>query len=162
YVRNYSGAAGITPTVVAQSRVTLPNDTRTLTKMLEVQLRRRSKFAMGLVAKNQITFNGNNASVDSWNSDPDGDGVSNIAYSSAVKNDHGSVGSASVAVGSVAVNNADIWGFASVGSASSSGLSVGSNGTVAAFGNAQGTIDTTRVATDFTANFDSPSAPSGS
>jgi hypothetical protein len=69
------------------------------------------------------------------------------------------VGSTSVAVGSVAVNNADIWGFASVGSSGSSGISVGSNGTVAAFGNPPGTVDTTRIATDFTANFDPISDP---
>ncbi len=108
----------------------------------------------------ESTFNGNNASVDSWNSDPDNDPLTvAIPFSDAVKRDSGSVGSASVTVGSVAVNNADIWGFASVGSSGASGLTVGSNGTVAAFGAAQGTIDTARVATDFTANFDPVSEP---
>lgn len=160
YVNNYNPPSGIQPGVVVQSTITIPNDTRTLTKTLEVSLRRRSKFATGLVAKNQITFNGNNASVDSWNSDPDNNSATAaIPYSAAVKNDHGSVGSTSVAVGSLAVNNADIWGFASVGSSSASAISVGSNGTIAAFGSATGTIDTSRIATDFTANFDSVTTP---
>jgi len=62
-------------------------------------------------------------------------------------------------VGSIAVNNADIWGFASVGSSSSSAVSVGSNGTIATYDKPQGTIDTTRIATDFTANFDAEMSP---
>lgn len=162
YVDHYDPTASSQPIAVAQSTITLPNDTRTVSKTIEVKLRRRSKFAMGLVAKNNITFNGNNASVDSWNSDPDNDpGTAVIPYGPGVKNDHGSVGSTSVAVGSVAVNNADIWGFASVGSSSASALSVGTNGTVAAFGNPLGTVDATRVATDFTANFDVVTDPAG-
>ncbi len=161
YVDNYNPTGSAQPKVVSQATITIPNETRTLSKTIETTLRRRSKFAMGLVAKNQITFNGNNASVDSWNSDPDNDpATAAVPYSAAVKRDSGSVGSTSVAVGSVAINNADIWGFASVGSSGSTGLSVGSNGTVAAFGQPQGTVDTTRVATDFTANFDSIADPS--
>jgi hypothetical protein len=162
YVDNFDPSTSSQPIVVAESTITLANQTRTLSKTVEVRLRRRSKFAMGLVARNQITFNGNNASVDSWNSDPDNNpSTAAIAYSATVKNDRGSVGSTSVAVGSVAVNNADIWGFASVGSSSTTALSVGTNGTVAAFGNPPGTVDTTRVATDFTANFDDATNPAG-
>ena len=165
YVTNYNPASGAQPIVVAEATITIPFESRTVTKSIETTLRRRSKFAMGLVAKNQLTFNGNNASVDSWNSDPDNDpSTAAVPYSAAVKRDNGSVGSTSVAVGSVAVNNADIWGFASVGSSGSSGLSVGTNGTVAAFltngsPTPAGTVDTTRVATDFTANFDPVSDP---
>ena len=64
YVDHYDPSASTQPIVVAQSTITLANETRTLSKTVEVRLRRRSMFAMGLVAKNQITFNGNNASVD--------------------------------------------------------------------------------------------------
>jgi len=160
YVDRFNPPSGVQPIVVARATVTIPNETRTVGKTVEVTLRRRSKFTMGLVARNTITFNGNNASVDSWNSDPDNDPLTDpIPFSEAVKRDNGSVGSASVAVASIAVNNADIWGFASVGSSGASGLTVGSNGTVAAFGRPQGTIDTTRIATDFTANFDPVSEP---
>jgi len=163
YVDNYNPAANSQPVVISQSTIVLPNDTRTLSKTIEVRLRRRSKFAMGLVAKNQITFNGNNATVDSWNSDPDNDrgvGTPAIPYGAGVRNDRGSVGSTSVAVGSVAVNNADIWGFASVGSSSATALRVGTNGSVTGTTTPFGVkVDTTRVATDFTANFDDVTNP---
>ena len=164
YVDNYNPTGSVQPKVVAQSTITMPTESLTLSKTIEVTLRRRSKFAMGLVAKNQITFRGNVASVDSWNSLYDDSGAlraTPVAYGAGVAHDHGSVGSTSVAVGSVAINNADIWGFASVGGNSSSGISVGSNGTVAAFGSPAGTVDTSRVATDFTANFDSTTMPAG-
>jgi hypothetical protein len=162
YVDHFDPPTGSQPKVIAEATVTIANESRTIAKWVELTLRRRSKFAMGLVAKNQITFQGNTASVDSWNSLYNDDGslrASAVAYSSTVAHDHGSVGSTSVAVGSVAVNNADIWGFASVGGNTTADLSVGANGTVAAFGTAAGTVDTTRVATDFTANFDNATAP---
>lgn len=159
----YNPTATQTPRVYSEATVTLPNDTRTITKTVEVMLRRRSRFAMGLVAKSQIRFNGNTASVDSWNSLYDDAGNlrgTPVAYGTAYKHDSGSIGSTSVAVGSVAVNNADIWGFASVGSSSVTDLSVGTNGIVGAFGSTAGYVDTTRVATDFTANLDVDSNPS--
>lgn len=160
YVNTFNPSSGVQPLAVAQATITIPNDAIPVAKTVEVLLRRRSKFAMGLVAKNQLTFNGTNASVDSWNSDPDKNpATASIPYSSSVRHDSGSVGSTSVAVGSVAVNNADIWGFASVGSSGPGGISVGTNGTVAAFGNPTGTVDTSRIATDFTANFDPISDP---
>ncbi len=158
----YNPTAAQTPRVFSESVVTLPNDTRTITKTVEVMLRRRSRFAMGLVARNQIRFNGNTASVNSWNSLYDDAGNlrgTPVAYGDAYKRDSGSIGSTSVAVGSVAVNNADIWGFASVGSSSVTDLSVGTNGIVGAFGSTAGYVDTTRVATDFTANFDVDTNP---
>ncbi len=163
YVTRYNPTAADRPVVVAQSTVTLPDGSLTLGKTLEIQLRRRSKFAMGLVARNQITFNGNNATVDSWSSDPDNDNgavTAAIPFSPGVRNDRGSVGSTSVAVGSVAVNNADIWGFASVGSSGATGLTVGTNGSVLGATSPAGPkVDTTRVATDFTANFDPVTEP---
>lgn len=155
-VEHYNPSASQQPKVFAEATVSLPTESRTITKTVEVNLRRRSRFAMGLVAKNQIRFNGNAASVDSWNSLYDDAGnlrASPVAYSSTYKKDNGSVGSTSVAVGSVAINNADIWGFASVGSSTTTGLSVGTNGIVGPFGSPSGYVDTTRVATDFTANF---------
>lgn len=162
-VRDYNPIGSVQPKIWAEATVTLPTESRTLTKVVMVDLRRRSRFAMGLVAKNQITFNGNTASVDSWNSQFNDDGTpraSPVDYSAGVKHASGSVGSTSVAVGSVAINNADIWGFASVGGSSSSGISVGSQGIISGnFSATGGTVDTTRIATDFTANFDEVSNP---
>ncbi|MEO5959160.1 MAG: hypothetical protein ABIY47_01040 [Opitutaceae bacterium] len=162
YVSRYDPPAGTQPKIATTATVTVANETRTVEKWLEVGLNRRSKFAMGLVAKTQITFRGNTASVDSWNSEKNDDGTprgSPVDYSTGVKHSSGSAGSTSVAVGSVAVNNADIWGFVSVGSSSSSAVSVGSNGTIAPYGSPQGTVDTTRIATDFTTNLDVDPSP---
>jgi hypothetical protein len=162
YVTRYDPPSGTQPKVIAQATVTIPNESRTVTKWVEVTLRRRSKFAMGLVAKNQITFRGNAATVDSWNSQYDDAGVarpSPVAYADAYKHSSGSIGSTSVAVGNVAVNNADIWGYASVGATSASAISVGTNGTIASYDQPARTVDTTRVATDFTANFENEMDP---
>ena len=164
-VQNYNpGSGSIQPKVWSEATITIPNESRTLTKVVEVDLRRRSRFAMGLVARNQITFKGNKAKVDSWNSLFNDDGTPRgtpVNYSAGVAHASGSVGSTSVAVGSVAVNNADIFGFASVGGNSTTGLSVGSNGMIT--GNLSQTssgVDYSRVATDFSANFDMVASPS--
>ena len=119
YVYDY--AAGAAPRIIARSTVTVGGrSSQAIEKWIEVQLRRTSKFANGLVAKETINFSGNSASVDSWNSDPDNNsGTAAIPYSAAVKNSNGSVGSISVAVNAVGVNNADIWGYASTGGATS-------------------------------------------
>ncbi|HVU35005.1 MAG TPA: hypothetical protein VHE61_16345 [Opitutaceae bacterium] len=155
YVYNYNGAA---PSIVSRSVVTIPGQGGgTQEKWIFVQLRKTSKFSNGLVAKNSISFSGNNASVDSWNSDPDNNpATAAIAYSSGVKHDNGSVGSISVAVNAITVSNADIWGYASTGG---SLPSVGPNGTVGPFGTASGTMDMSHVSTDFTTSFDAVTAP---
>jgi hypothetical protein len=159
YVYNYEGT-GAAPKVVARSIVTLGGATqRTLEKWVYVQLRTTSKFANGLVAKNSLTFNGNNASVDSWDSHSDTTTTADdIKYSVGVRDDNGSIGSISVAVGAVGVNNADIWGYAATGA----GLpSVGSNGLIGPFGTSTGTMDMSHVSSDFTASFDPVTAPTG-
>jgi hypothetical protein len=154
----YGYAAGAAPRIVTRSTVTLGGGTsRVIEKWIEVQLRRTSKFSNGLVAKETINFSGNNASVDSWNSDPDNNSATAaIPYSAAVRNANGSVGSVSVAVNAVGVNNADIFGYASTGGALPV---VGNQGLIGDFSAARGTMDMTRVATDFTASFDAVTAP---
>jgi hypothetical protein len=155
YIYGYKGNA---PRVVARATVTLAGGSSApIEKWVEIQLRKTSKFANGLVAKQQIRFNGTNATVDSWNSDPDNNAATAaIQYSAGVRHDNGSVGSVSVSVDSILVQNADIWGYASTGGALPS---VGPNGVVGPFGTASGTMDMTRVATDFAADFDPVTAP---
>jgi hypothetical protein len=176
YIYNYNG----TPKIISRSLVSLGGQaSAAVEKWIEVQLRKTSKFANGLVAKDSIRFSGNNASVDSWNSklypstgtDTDGDGTvdaldtdangdgvtdASIPYSAGVRRDNGSVGSVSVSVDAVLVQNADIWGYAATGGALPS---VGSNGLVGPFGTATGTMDMSRVSTDFSASFDPVTAP---
>jgi hypothetical protein len=158
YIYNYSGSSA--PIIVARSSVQLSgSSTPPIEKWIEVQLHKTSKFAGGLVARNSISFSGNNASVDSWNSDPDNDSsTAAIPYSTGVRNDNGSVGSISVGVSAVLVQNADIWGYAATGG---SLPQIGPNGVIGPFGTASGTMDMTRVSTDFTANFDPVANPAG-
>ena len=157
YVFNYLGLAA--PQVVSRGIVTPPNGAP-VEKWVFVQLRKRSKFANGLVARNQILFNGNNATVDSWNSDPDNNpATAAVPYSSSVRNDNGTVGSISVSVSAVLVNNADIWGYAATGG---SQPQVGSNGTILGDDSAAGgfsKVDPRRISTDFSANFDPVTSP---
>lgn len=150
----YDRTGGVAPRIISRAVVTLGGgSSNTIEKWIEVRMRKTSRFANGLVARNSITFNGTNASVDSWDS---GWPASATPYSAAVKNDRGTVGSISVSVNAVAVNNADIWGYASTGGALPS---VGSGGTVGPFGTATGTMDMSHVSTDFSANFDPVTAP---
>ena len=155
YVSNYLGTTG-SPQLTARATIT-PASGAVIEKWVQVTLRKRSKFANGLVAKESISFSGNNATVDSWNSDPDNSAATAaIPYSAAVKNDNGSVGSISVSVSAIAVQNADIFGYASTGG---SLPTVGSNGRVGTFTTPLGTMDMTRVSTDFSASFDAVTAP---
>jgi hypothetical protein len=146
-----------TPFIVARATVTPPAG-NVIEKWIKVTLTTRSLFANGLVAKDSISFSGNAASVDSYDS-------SKGAYNASLgggktnKNDNGSAGSTSIVADIFSLGNADIWGFAAVGSSDTSGLSVGSNGTVGAFGTASGTVDASHVITNFTANFSDVTAP---
>lgn len=157
YVDNCNPPAGARPKVVAQATLAAPGESPVV-KLVEVTLRRRSYFANGLVAKDSVTFSGNNASVDSWNSDPDNDAsTAPVPYSAAVRTDHGSVASASVLNSSVAVNQADIWGYVSTGGAQPQ---VGVAGSVRGVNTPAGvTIDPARVSTDFNADFTVLTAP---
>lgn len=158
FVDQYNPTGVFQPTAVAQASITLPSGGPPLTKTLEVKLNRRSVFSMGMVAKSEIKFGGN-ASIDSYNSSL---GPYNAPLPTGGNNryDRGSAGSASVKKDSVVVGNADIWGYIAVGSSDiASAVDVGPNGTIADFTKPQGTVDTSRIATDFTANFAAVTAP---
>jgi len=155
YVKHADGARA--PIVLARATVSLGGvASAPIEKWIRVQLAMTSKFANGLVAKNTISFSGTNASVNSWNSDPDNDpSTPAITYSTAVDNDNGSVGSISVTA-AVSVNNADIWGYVATGGTPAS---IGPNGLVGPFGTASGTVAPGHSSTDFTASFDNVVIP---
>jgi len=156
YVLGYNGAS---PRAIARSTINIPNG-RPIEKWVEVRLRRSSRFSNGLVAKETLSFSGSNASVDSWHSKKNNDGTARattVPYSDAVKRDKGSIGSVSVGVNAVLVQNAKIWGYAATGGAAPS---VGSNGLIGPFGTANGDVDASRVSTDFSASFDDVANPS--
>jgi hypothetical protein len=161
YVDRYNPPASYQPKVISEATVTLPNGGQIITKMVEVRMKRRSYFASGLVAKNGIKFSGNTASVDSWISDPDKDDATAVVpYSAGVRRDKGSVAASSITA-TISVGNADIFGTASVGSSSSTAVSVGSNGKVGPFGTGNGVKNPASVATDFMTNLENVSAPTG-
>jgi hypothetical protein len=145
---------GLNPFVISRSIVTPPHGTP-IERWIRISLSKRSRFAVGMVAKDTIRFNGNNASVDSYDSRLG-------AYtpgSFANRFDRGTAGSVSVQVNSLNLGNADIWGSAIVGTANTSGLSVGPNGTVGPHGTTQGTVVEASVQTNFTANFNDVAQP---
>jgi hypothetical protein len=155
YVQNHT--LGVAPVIIARSSIT-PFNSGPIEKWIVVRLSKRSQFANGLVAKDRLSFSGGNAEVDSFDSRlgpynaPLGGGLFN-------KYDRGSAGSSSISVDSVSLSNSNIFGFAAIGTADYSGLSVGPNGIIGSFGAAAGSVDYSRVTTDFTTNFPDVSAP---
>jgi Tfp pilus assembly protein PilX len=164
FVDNYTGI--VAPTLYARSTVTMgAGGGADIEKWIMVQLAKTSKFANGLVAKRNISFSGNNARVDSWNSDPDNNPATPaVAYPTDPNpgtswnedaNDNGSIGSVAV-VAAISVQNADIWGYAATGGAAPS---VGSQGLVGPYGTSVGSMNPDHVSSDFTASFDPVTAP---
>lgn len=140
-----------TPYAIARAIVT-PSSGTVIEKWIKISLYQRSMFSNGLVAKKSITFSGNNPTVDSYNSL---NGAYTPSPSTTNRFPRGSAGSAAVGIDTLSVGNADIFGYASIGSSDYTGLSVGSQGKVTGDFNApSGTVDYSHVSTDFTANFD--------
>jgi Tfp pilus assembly protein PilX len=161
YVKYYNSTGIPQPVAVVESRIT-PAVGDAIIKQVEVYLSRRSFFSTGLVAKNGVTFSGTNATVDSWNSDPDNStATAAIPYSTTVRMAHGSVATTNI-TSTVSVQNADIFGYVSVGSSNASAVSLGSGGKITGdFAAASGTRDDTRVATNFTADLPDVTTPVG-
>ncbi len=155
YIARYNGVGGA-PTIVARSTITPPRGTP-VEKWVEVTLIRRSLFANGLTAKNQITFNGT-CEVDSYDSRL-GAYNANLGGGEFNKYARGRSASASTVADTFSLGNGDIWGYVAIGTPDFSGLDVGSKGTVGPFGTAAGTVVSDRVATDFTADFPNATVP---
>ncbi|MDO8541397.1 MAG: hypothetical protein Q7S40_13240 [Opitutaceae bacterium] len=159
YVYNYAGSPG-TPKIVSKASIRLGGSSApAVEKWIEVQLLKTSKFANGLVAKTSVSFTGNNATVDSWNSDPENDGAGIRPYSTALQTDNGSVGSISISTDAVVVQNADVWGYVATGGTDPTTF-VGSNGSILGNGSPGGSnVDPNRVSTNFCATFDPVTSP---
>ena len=142
---------------VAEATITLGDGT-TLRKMAETYLQQRSWGEHGMIARNGMSFNGNTR-VDAWDSRSDTPSTADdVVYSTAVGVAVPEATIASPAL--VSLQNADIFGYAAIGTNDMSGISVGATGRLA--GNfAAGTgIDATRVTHDFTASPPDVTAPS--
>jgi hypothetical protein len=161
YILNYNSPGIPVPIAVCQTTVT-PQQGPPLVKMVAVKLSRRSFFSTGMVAKNGVTFSGSQASVDSWNSNPNNASPTpNYAYNStdAPRRAYGSVATTSVTA-LASIQNADIYGYVSVGSASTSAITLGSQGTIGDFSATPGTMDLSRVTTNFTEDLPTVTMPS--
>ncbi len=156
YASNTQPSGSARPVVVAESTVET-GGTGPVSQMIEVTLRRRSYFSNGLTAREKLLFRGTNTSFDSWNSDPDKDpSTPAVDYSTANRNDLGGIASASLESTALLINQAAVYGYVSTGG----GIpEVGTNGLIGPFDASPGTIDSSRVATDFNATFPVFAAP---
>jgi len=123
--------------------------------MIEITLRRRTVFAAGLVAKNNITFSTNTV-VSSWDSDPDDDPTSAaVGYNATRKTANAFVGTISTTDGAINTGSGDIYGRIGTGGgtvthSSSAILTTSPAGT----GWSNGLVNT-----PFTSSLDTPVAP---
>ncbi len=130
------------PTVYAEGHVqTVGGDE--IKKQIEVKLTRRSLFANGLTAKDLITFMGANATVDSFNSN---DGPYDPFFNRGA---NATVGSLSVGVSAINVQNANIFGYVATGGGE---VGLGPNGFVSDLVDPP-VHDPNRITNDFKANF---------
>jgi hypothetical protein len=160
YVQNYNSTGIPTPTAIAKSIVT-PSQGPAVIKMVVVDLVRSSFFSTGLVAKDGITFSGNNATVDSYNSNPQNTTPSpNYTYNTTDAPQHANGSIATTNVNAIAaVGNANIYGYVSVGSSNSTAIQMNSNGVIS--GNLAATTgrDDTRITTNFTESLPDVTTP---
>lgn len=149
YCSAYNPASTATPVIVSKSIITFAGGGSTITKFMEVTLKKRSLFVNGLVSKDGMDWDGH-PTADSWNSDPDGNPATTTPYSTAVRTANCTVGaiSGNISLGS----GGNVYGYAKTStSGSTSGGSVHGLGTT--------THDTARISNDFSANFPTISTP---
>jgi hypothetical protein len=160
YIENYDSPGIPTPIAVAKAIITPANGVA-LIKMVKVNLARSSFFSSGLVAKDGITFSGNNATVDSYNSNPNNASPSpNYAYGTAdaPARANGSIACTNVNATAV-IGNANIYGYVSVGASSSTAVQMNSNGVISSDLTATSGRDESRITTNYTSNLPDISAP---
>jgi len=136
------------PTVVARSTITLNGAaSRPIEKWVKIDLKRTSPYTNGLVASQQIVFNGSGTTVDSWNSDPDDNRETPaIPYHSSRRNPLATVGGTTVFV-----SNTKIYGYVKTTKAPV----MAADGLIGDFATRPGSIKPTHLSTDFAADFPS-------
>jgi Tfp pilus assembly protein PilX len=147
YVHHHTALAGATPVIVAKSTITMADGSPPISKYIEVTLRKRSLFANGLVARNNVSWVGH-PMADSWDSHGDTTTPA-TAYSSGIR-------TANVIVASIAGNiglaGGEVWGYTKTGE-----FGVSTGGSVHPLGTS--TNDPTRRTNDFNATFPNPTVP---
>lgn len=147
------------PRIVAQGR-TVGSLGASITKQVEVVLRRRSSYETGLVAKETVELIGNNVIVDSYDSENPLYSTGG-KYDAAKRKDGGSVASGIVKEvdTGVSLGNADVWGKVST---SGSKIVYKPNGSVLGLDSPTGIkVDPNRVTKNFKGSFFGKEAPTG-
>ena len=144
------------PKLVVQTSVNLMDGSPPIVKTIEVTLRHRSLYAIGMLARNFLSLKPTVSTVDSWNPNPTNNPAAvAIPYSVAVRRTNGTIGTPNTAPNSVDIGQSKIYGFVATGG----GSILSSPGAVVS-GSFTGTgIDWTRISYDFAANFVLPIAP---
>jgi hypothetical protein len=142
------------PAITALGVVRLPRQ-GTIVKQLRVPLTRRAPWANAVVAKGTITFNGNNVSIDAY------DSTVGPWNSTTNRIDRANVATNATSNAGLSVNNADIFGSVATGG---SAPVVGPNGSILGATSPSGlpnNIDPSRVRTDFSSNLPDVTPPTG-
>lgn len=148
------------PHVVTKATITLA-DGSTISKYAEAYMKRSSYFDDGVVG-DTLDLNGR---TDSWNSDPDADGLNPVAYDPSHPNANAHVAATSTAIRADDIGQGIIAGTAAAGSASGqSGIYIGAQGIVGDntyIGNSanRGTIQADHATYDFVADFPDATNP---
>jgi hypothetical protein len=154
YATDYNPVAGTFPKLIAKATL-LPASGLGLSRMIEITLKRRTVFAAGLVARNNITFS-TNTEVSSWDSDPDNNpATAPVGYSAARKTANAFVGTISSTNGAINTGRGDIFGRIGTGGGSvthDSGAILTTNPTGSGWNNGL-------VNVPFVSNLDTPVAP---
>ncbi len=123
----------------------------TLSKQIRVDMRKTGLFVNGLTAKDTISFNGNNITVDAY------DSTIGLWNHTLNREDEGSVASLSIDNGDLDVGNGDIWGYLATGGGT---FDIGPHGSVTGEDTPHGvTEDPNRISYDFYANLPDIGAP---
>lgn len=115
------------PVVFAEGYAQVPRTGQWVSRLVRVETRKDGLFSKGIVAKGQITFNGNNVLVDSFDS-TDPAFSTNGLYTASKRKDHGDVATNASLTNVLSGGNADIYGNIATGPGGSA--NVGANGAV--------------------------------
>lgn len=118
---------GITPVIYSTSFMRAPLNGDFIRRTVKVETRRDGMFSKGMVAKGQITLNGNNIVVDSFDSQ-DPNYSTNGLYTVTKRKANGDVATNSGLINALSTGNANIFGRVSTGPGGSVGI--GNNGAV--------------------------------
>lgn len=102
------------PVIVAEAKVRAPLSTNRISRTVKVKTCLNSLFAKGMVARLNVTLNGNNISVDSYDSG-DPNHSDNGRYISSKRKDNGTVATNSGDPNMFSTGNANIWGKIATG-----------------------------------------------